>query len=358
MKRMNRREVLGVLAGLGAALEPGVSARAAAEIAGRRTAMGIVTYAFALHQRNGWAGRHPGLAPSLALLEESHELGAGGIQTELGPADAPHVTELHRRAERYGMFVEASLTPPRDESDVARFQKDVELAKEAGATLARTVILPGRRYEQFKSLEEFRRFEKLGLESLQRAAPVLARHRFHLAVENHKDQRIDEKLATLRQVGSEYIGICVDVGNNFPLMEDPLEAVRAYAPLAFTVHLKDQAVRAYDEGFLFADVALGDGFLDLPAMVRTLRAARPGIRFNFETITRDALRVPALTDAYWATLPDARASDLARTLRVVRTQGHREPFPVVSEMPVDRQLALERRNLEVSITYSAKRLGL
>ena len=138
-----------------------------------------------------------------------------------------------------------------------------------------------------------------------------AQRKFRLAVENHKDQRIEEKLALLKKLSSEFIGLCVDVGNNFPLLEDPLELVQAFAPWAFTVHLKDQAVREYDEGFLLADVALGAGFLDLPRIVKTLRDAKPDIKFNLETITRDALEVPVLTERFWVTLRDTPASALA-----------------------------------------------
>jgi 3-oxoisoapionate decarboxylase len=358
MGTMTRREALRSLAGFGAALLPGVSTNAAEEIDRRRTGMGIVTYALSLHQKHGWAGRHQGLAPALALLEEAHDLGAAGIQAEVGAADAPRVGELRRRAEQYSMYVEVSIAPPRDDADVERFENDIRLAKEAGATLARTVILPGRRYEQFQSLDDFRRHEELGLASLQRAEPVLARHRFRLAVENHKDQRIAEKLATLRRVGSEFIGVCVDVGNNFTLMEDPLDVVRAFAPMAFTVHLKDQAVRPADDGYLFADVALGEGFLDLRTMVRVFREANPGIRFNLETITRDALRVPCLTDGYWSTLRETPATEVARTWRVVQTRAHPAPFAMVSELPVDHQMALEKRNLETSIAYARQQLAL
>ena len=183
--------------------------------------MGIVTYALGIHQKNHWAGRHEGLSPALALLEEAHLFGAGGIQVDLTAADAPQIQELRRRAEQHGMFIEASIQPPKDADDVARFEKDVRLAKDAGATLARTVIFPGRRYEQFKSMDDYRDHERRAQESLQLAAPVLSRERFRLAVENHKDQRIGEKLATLKHVGSEFIGVCIDFGNNFTLLEDP-----------------------------------------------------------------------------------------------------------------------------------------
>jgi 3-oxoisoapionate decarboxylase len=337
---------------------PSANHARAADFGNPSNAMGIVTYALAIHQKNTWAGRHHGLPPALAMLEECHRLGAGGIQVELVAADAVGVDELHRRADHYGMYVEAIIAPPRSEEDLDRFDRDVQLAQAAGASVARTVILPGRRYEQFASLDEYRRAEQLGLESLRRAVPVLARRKFRLAVENHKDQRIAEKLATLRHVGSEYVGICVDVGNNFPIMEDPLEAVRAFAPFASTVHIKDQAVLPYEEGYLLADVRLGDGFLDLQEMVAVLRQANPRIRFNFETITRDAIRVPVLTSGYWATLADTPARELARTWQVVRSRHAPAPFPIVSQLPVPAQLALEQENIQVSIAYARNRLGL
>jgi len=353
---MNRRQALLALSTSSSALLLG---RAAAQDGNltRRTSMGIVTYAFGIHQKNKWA-RSEGLSPALALLEESHRLGAAGIQTDLGAADVPHATELRQRAERYEMYIEASINPPRTPEDIDRFEEDVRVAKTAGATLARTVILPGRRYEQFKSLAEFRDFERRGLESLQRAEPVLARNRFRLAVENHKDQRIGEKLETIKRLNSEFIGICVDVGNSFTLMENPLETARAFAPWVFTVHFKDQSVRENEEGFWFADAALGEGFLDLPALVKILREVQPKIHFNLETITRDPLNVPVLKNEFWATMPDTPASELARTLRVIKAKASGKPFVIVSQLLAGEQLALELKNVQQSIAYARDQLGM
>jgi sugar phosphate isomerase/epimerase len=256
------------------------------------------------------------------------------------------------------MYTEASITPPKSADDVSRFENDVRTAQAAGASLARTVILPGRRYEQFKSLQDFRQAEQHGLQSLQWAEPVLARHRFRFAVENHKDQRIAEKLETLKRVGSEYIGLCVDVGNSFTLMEDPIEVARAYAPYAFTVHFKDQALREAPDGFWFADVPMGEGFLDLPALLKILRDARPEIHFNLELITRDPLSVPVLKEDFWVTIPDAPASQLAHVLGLVKTRGSPKPFTTLSQLPLEQQLALESSNVIQSLTFARDRLGL
>jgi len=355
---MTRRDALLTLSAAGSALMLRTSTGRSEEATTGRTRMGIVTYAFGIHQKNRCGGRHEGLNPALALLEESHRLGAGGIQADLSAQDIPHVSELRRKADQYGMFIEGGIAPPRDSGDVERFENQVRLAKEAGATLARTVILPGRRYEQFKRLQEFEDFEKRGLQSLQLAEPVLARHKFRLAVENHKDQRISEKLATLKALNSEWIGICIDVGNSFTLMEDPLETVRAYAPFALTVHFKDQAVRESEEGFWFADVALGEGFLDLHGIVKVLKEAKPNIHFNLETITRDPLAVPVFQDEFWATMPDIPARELARCLRVIKARSAVKPFVMVSQLPIEQQLALELRNVQQSIAFAGEKLGL
>ncbi|HTL54578.1 MAG TPA: sugar phosphate isomerase/epimerase family protein [Candidatus Limnocylindrales bacterium] len=354
---MNRRDALLALSTAGSALWLGRGTTRSDESV-PRTRMGIVTYAFGIHQKNKWAGRHEGLPAALALLEESHRLGAAGIQVELTTAQQAHAVQLRRRAEEYGMFIEATFSAPQSADDVDRFEKDIQTAKAAGATLARTAILPGRRYEQFKSLAEFKQAEKHGLQALEWAEPVLARQRFYLAVENHKDQRIEEKLETIKRVGSEFIGICVDVGNSFTLLEDPLETVRAFAPWALTVHFKDQAVRESETGFWFADVALGEGFIDLPAIVKVLRDAKPRIHFNLETITRDALSVPVLTKDFWVTMPDIPATQLARTLAVVKSKSTPKVFVKVSELPVDQQLALELGNVQRSLVYARERLSL
>jgi sugar phosphate isomerase/epimerase len=355
---MNRREALVAVAGGCSAMLLGGTARTLGQSTPRSSRLGIASNTLDIHQRLRWDGRHAGLGLAQALLEECHLLGAAGVQCPLGLSDLAAAAELRRRAEGYGMYVEASLTAPRDGSEVERFEKEVQLSKEAGASVGRTVIMPGRRYEQFKSLEEFHRSEAQGLKSLRLAEPVLARHRFRLAVENHKDQRIAEKLETLRRLSTEFIGVCVDVGNNLALMEDPLEVVRALAPWAVTVHLKDHVVREYAEGFLLADVALGAGFLDLPAMVKALREAHPAITFNLETITRDALKVPVLTEGYWATLSDTPARELARTWRLVKAASLPESLVAVSRLPDAQQRDLERRQVEQSLAYARERLGL
>ena len=323
-----------------------------------RTGLGIAIYCLGLRRRQ-LQQRNPAhdLFEPLAFLEHCHQLGAGGIQASLGVRDAGYVKQLRQRAEQLAMYVEGNVSPPRDAADVDRFAAELRTAAAAGATIVRTVIMPGRRYEQFATAEQFRRAAEHGRKSLELAEPVAARHRVRLAVENHKDQRVPERLELFRRLNSQWIGACVDTGNSFTLLEDPLAVVEAYLPWACTVHLKDQAVRAYDDGFLFADVPLGQGFLDLRRMVEMLRKAHPEIRFVLETITRDPLRVPCLTERYWATLALVPGGDLARTLRTVRTHAA-QALPTVAGLPLEKQAELEEHIVKEGLRYARRELGV
>jgi sugar phosphate isomerase/epimerase len=141
-------------------------------------------------------------------------------------------------------------------------------------------------------------------------------------------------------------------------MEDPLEVARAYAPYAFTVHFKDQAVRENPTGFWFADVPLGEGFLDLNGLIKTLNEAKPAIHLNLELITRDALDVPILKEDFWVTMPDTPARDLAKVFAIIKNRGSAKPFVEVSKLPTDQQLSLELSNVRRSFVYARERLGL
>lgn len=353
---MNRRDVLLSIAGGFSASVLGAPSRLLGATELKKTQLGVCVYCLGIRCR-AERGRGTDLADPVNFLEHCRQLGAGGIQVPLKTKDTAYTSRLRGRAESYEMFIEGIAGLPRDRADVERFEAEVRTAREAGAKVIRVVMIPGRRYQRFRSADEFGKFARRGLESLQLAEPVAARHGVRLAVENHKDQRIPERLDVFRRLSSEYVGACVDTGNSFALLEDTIEVVEAYAPWAFSVHLKDQAVAEYDDGFLFADVPLGKGFLDLARMVAMLRGAKPEVRFSLEVITRDPLEVPCFTEEYWATFADVPGRELARTLRTVR-QNRCESLPHVSDLPLDEQVKREEENVKSCLAYARRSLGL
>jgi sugar phosphate isomerase/epimerase len=325
------------------------------------TGAGVCIHSYAIrpkHERQKRTDPAVRLTDPLVFLRHCGRLGAGGIQIGLGVRDAAYVQTLRTEAESRGMFIQGTAGLPFEEKDADRFDAQLRTAREAGARVVRTVMLPGRRYERFQEREEFRRFVERGRRGLERAEPIARRHRIVLALENHKDQRIEERLAVLEALDSEHVGVCVDTANSIALLEDPMAVVRAYAPWAKAVHLKDHRVRRCDEGFLAADVPLGRGVLDLPQMVAVLKKARPGLRFTIEMHTRDPLLVPCLTEGYWATMPEVPASGLARHMAWVRANEAKKPLEEVSRLPLREQIAVEEANVRASLAYCRDPLAL
>jgi sugar phosphate isomerase/epimerase len=163
--------------------------------------------------------------------------------------------------------------------------------------------------------------------------------------------------ALLEKHSSEYLGVCLDFGNNISLLDDPMHVVEKLAPYAVSTHLKNMAVEPYGDGFLLSEVLLGDGFLDLQRIISLVRQSRPKTRFSLEMITRDPLKVPCLNDSYWVSFPDRNGLYLARTLKFVQKQRP-QSLPRISQLSRDAQIQTENENVIACLRYAREHLDL
>lgn len=321
--------------------------------------MGIVVHSYA-HRWNSRidSQKYPGFKHAIDLIEHCHEIGAGGVQVMVRDWTQDFARKVRDRREKLNLFLEGSIGLPKNKEDISRFEKDITAAKDAGANIVRSVCLSGRRYENFSSMEAFREFTANSVASLERAEPVVRKHRIKLAIENHKDWRAHELEEILKRLGSEWVGVNLDFGNNVALIENPMQVVETLAPYTFTTHVKDMGVAAYEHGFLLSEVPLGEGFLDLKKMFGICRKHFPAVKFNLEMITRDPLRIPCLTDDYWATFPSVDARELAMTLRTVRERSYQPSLPEITPLQPEQILAAEEQNILSSLKYSKTALGM
>jgi len=332
---MNRREFLSAAA---AAVQPPV----------RRTSMGVSPDSFAV--------RRPART-ALEFLQLARERGFGGVQAALPPDFTPeYLKKVRDYCGNHGMYWE--LLAPLPDEDAAAFERLVAAAKEAGAECIRSVCLAGRRYETFRTMEEWKEFVRRSRQRLALAVPAAEKHRLPLGIENHKDWTAQEMPELFRRYSSEYFGACIDFGNNVSLLDEPMELIEALAPWVINTHVKDMGVEEYADGFLLSEVPLGKGIVDLKRAVALLRAKRPDVRFTMDTLVRDPLKIPCLTESYWATFDQPDARRLARILRMVRTNPPREPLPRVTGLTREQALALEDRILDECREYAAGALGL
>ncbi len=318
--------------------------------------MGVVIHSYSIRRSSDKDHR---LDDPLTFLDHCRSVGAGGVQTSLGVRDDAYADQLRELAQQRRLFVEGSIALPRSEADLTRFDAEIRTAKRCGVKVFRTVLMSGRRYEVFNDAQAFRRFLEQGKQALASARPLVERHEIRMAVENHKDLQAAELLELIKGQGSPWIGVCLDTGNNVALLETPEQTVELLAPHAFTTHIKDMGVEEYTDGFLLAEVPLGTGFLDLPAIVASLRRFQPAIRLNLEMITRNPLKIPCLTQKYWATLENIPGRRLAEMLSLVKAKAARPPLPRISMLKKDEQLRREDdhvRNVPSIRAGAARRL--
>ena len=302
--------------------------------------------------------REPAFGEPMNFLPHCAKIGFAGAQMSLGKISIDQAEQLRAAAETRGLFIEGILSPPREETDVARFDAELAVIKAAGGSVARLAMLGGRRYEQLHSLEEYGQFTDRAGRQFQWMEPPARKHGVRLAIENHKDYRSDELAAVMRRLGSEFVGVCLDFGNNIALLEDPWKVIDTLAPYALTSHLKDMAVEESAEGFTLAEVPLGQGVLDLPRIIARIHAANPAARFNLEMITRDPLRIPCLTDGYWSTFGAVPSRlDIDRMLGDVKKNARPAgSLPRLSRMTPAEQIEHEHRNVVQSVAHAQQHL--
>lgn len=310
-----------------------------------RSKMGIATTSYMM----AWKPQD-----TLEFLDHCHGLGAAGIQSAIHGDP----TVIRQRAEQYGMYVEAMVPLPKPGGETAEFEHSLQMAQAAGCVAMRSACSGTRRYEAYKSDTQWQQHVTDSHAALDAARPILDRYKIPLGIENHKDWTAEELSLLMRQYGTEYLGVCVDFGNNLSLLDQPMQTIEALAPFAKCVHLKDMAVAPDPNGFLLSEVLLGDGYLDLPKAISLVRQRNPDIRLSLEMITRDPLKVPCLDDAYWVTFPNRNGKVLADALHFVNTHPPASPLPVVSRDSHEAWLKQENDNVITCLRYGREHLSL
>jgi L-ribulose-5-phosphate 3-epimerase UlaE len=229
--------------------------------------------------------------------------------------------------------------------------------KELGASCVRTVSFVGRRYETFSTLQQYLDWKTNADGVLAACVPIADKVGIPLAMENHKDRVVDEEVEVLKKYSSEHFGALVDFGNNISMCDDPVETIRKLAPYVKSCHVKNMAVARYDEGFLLSEVLFEDGFLDIPGLFAELKKVNPRLNPMHELITRDPLKVPVLTDKYWATWPERSGLYLERTLRMVDAHASKKPLPTISDLDADAQFQVEQSNNIKCFAWARKALA-
>ena len=186
--------------------------------------LGLSTNTYGFRWRNS-TPELPALEDALGLINHCAKLGAGGVQVGVSGWTADYARNVREKIEAGGLYLEGQIALPKDEADAERFEREVATAKEAGIGISRAVMLGGRRYESFATLEAWNEHKSRAWNSLTLARPIMAKHQVKLAIENHKDWRADEMVEVIKRSDSEWIGVNLDLGNNLALLDDPMAVI-------------------------------------------------------------------------------------------------------------------------------------
>ena len=173
-----------------------------------------------------------------------------------------------------------------------------------------------------------------------------------IAVENHAgDLQSRELEALIEEAGTDLVGACLDAGNAFWAMEDPLAALETLAPHVLTSHTRDTAVRATEAGAEVAWTRMGEGNIGIEAYLDRFRALCPGKPVMLEVIVMPAPRLlPYRDPQFRAGYPRMTAEDFQRFVDRV------EQAPPVALPSGAVDPPAELANVEASIRWTEQYL--
>ena len=199
----------------------------------------------------------------MGLLDKAKALGVDVIQVDdnlpYQQLDDAALRRLGEEARQRGLILELGAIGLQSE----RLQRFIEMCSLCGAHLLRVH-------------EDNKRWQPTVADliaQLKAVLPVCRQHDVTIALENHFWFGAREAAQIVQAVKDPLVGISLDTGNPVVRLEGWREAVQLLAPHAVSLHLKDLAAQRRGVGFYIAGRPLGKGIVDMPAVLRAVRAA-------------------------------------------------------------------------------------
>jgi sugar phosphate isomerase/epimerase len=331
----------------------------ARETRGRTFALGLNPYGLSYHlglQGAGGPRANPRGAGLEGFIAIATELGASVLEIYDPWLRALSDNELRALRERLTSLdivpiVSSGLT-------MGPFESALRSAQGLGATIIRyglTSVLCGDRHALGREWPELVRTVRAALADRGLRASDQGRI---LAIENHQDFGSQELVEFCETTSG--VGICLDMGNAFPVAEAPLDFTRRVAGHVRHVHLKDYRVQFTDAGFRLVRCAIGDGAVPLPGMLDILAAQGGKLTAVLEPGALEARHVRLLKPEWWNGYPPKSAADLAACFAAARVNrlpddaDYRTPWERGEDAAiVDYELAMIRRSAD-----NMRRIGL
>lgn len=249
------------------------------------------TFAWAI---GGIEPEHPVAMSAFELLERAYGLKADVLQIAdnlpIGELAEAELLRLKAQADDYGIAIEIGTRGIKSEN----IENFLRIAQLLGSPILRVVI-------------DSKSHEPAIPEIVQLLKPFEAKFKqaqIKLAIENHDRLTCAEFNEIIDQVGSDWVGICLDTVNSLGAVEAPNTVIPALAPRAINVHMKDfEIVRTNGQmGFTVRGTALGEGRLDVAEVITAVGGVEREITAVIELWTprQDSYEATVALENEWA----------------------------------------------------------
>jgi len=182
---------------------------------------------------------------------------------------------------------------------------------------------------------------------------MLCDHGVILAIETHFEFTSFELVRLFDMCEAEpgdWLGICLDTMNLMTMIEHPVMATERLLPWVVSTHMKDGGVLSKGEGLVTFPVPIGEGIIDLAAIVRRLDTLAGLVHLSVEDHGGSFL-LPIHDEAFVSRFPDMAGAELKAVLELAEATEarprcrplERSEWPRVCESRVARDLEALRR---------------
>jgi 3-oxoisoapionate decarboxylase len=276
---------------------------------------------------------HLGLGPFEVLhyvqdhrLDGAHFFSARELSPTLDPG---RLAEISQEAVRRGLYLEVgipTINPYKfgDAQGVAvaalgdgDYRRGLERAIRAARSTGCRELRSNIAAREARWSRDWPEWVRASTNMLRELTPLLKELECRIDVETHADATTFELVRLVEEVGPDVAGICLDVGNVFRQLEDPVRATKRAAPYVQITHTKDAILFFTPRGIAWQARPSGQGAVNWAHVLPILGAHHPNLTLSIED--EPYVREFAIFDPeFLAWHPDLSTVELAELVRVAR----------------------------------------
>ena len=280
----------------------------------------------------------------------------------LGSLDDDHVRKVRAKAEQLGIQLEIgmrSICPTSKAFDPAQgtaeqqLERLIRAGQLAGSKVVRAFL--GTMQDRTGPVPIEGHIENT-VKVLKNVKSRAQDSNIRIGIENHAgDMQGRELKQLIEAAGKDVVGAVLDSGNPVWAIEDPHVTLETVAPYVVTSHVRDSAVWRVPEGAAVAWTRMGEGNIDIESYLNRYIELCPGKPISLEIIVTGGRKFPYYDPKFWEGYRNVRAWEFAR-FSALADKG--KPMPDRAPVPKDQQPGREREDLEASMVWLKKFLGV